>query len=68
MPIVAAFIDSLREALGRDVVDKAMRDGLRNGTFHARENGHEVGCPVLDEPDRTVRLCDMSPFNDRRPG
>jgi hypothetical protein len=64
MPTVAAFIDELRAALGVDVVDEAIRRGLRNGTFYAREAGFEVGAPVVDEPDRTVRLDQMFPFND----
>jgi hypothetical protein len=66
MPIVAAFIDQLREAFGREGIDQAIRSGMRDGTFHARENGHEVGAPVKDEPGRTVRLSDMSPYNDHR--
>lgn len=65
MPTVAGFIDDLREGLGRELVDQAIRSGIRDGTFYAAENGHEVGSPVRDEPDRTVRLCDMHPYNDR---
>lgn len=65
MPTVAAFIDELREVLGREVVDQAIREGMRDGTFHAKENGAEVGRPVVDDSARAVRLCDMSPWNDR---
>jgi hypothetical protein len=65
MPVVSAFIDDLRRDLGREIVDEAIRCGLRDGTFHAKENGHEVGTPVVDDPERTVRLSDMFPFNDR---
>ena len=64
MPTVAAFIDELRAVLGVEAVDEAIRRGLRNRTFHAREAGFEVGVPVVDEPDRTVRLDQMFPFND----
>jgi hypothetical protein len=64
MPTVAAFIDKLRAAFGVEVIDDAIRRGLRNGTFHAREAGFEVGIPVIDEPDHTVRLDQMFPFND----
>ena len=50
MPIVAAFIDQLREAFGKDVIDQAIREGLgpdesprdlrsAAGTFRASENG-----------------------------
>ena len=58
MPQVAAIIDALREAFGAEVVDAAIRRGMRGGQgFHATENGHEVGTPVY----RGVRL-------DRTPG
>lgn len=43
MPKVAAWIDALREAFGREEVDGWIRDGLANGTFCARENGHVIG-------------------------
>ena len=47
MPQVAAIIDALREAFGAEVVDAAIRRGMRGGQgFHATENGHEVGTPV----------------------
>lgn len=59
MPIVAAWIDGLRdgigegdEGFGREVVDGWIRAGRRNGTFHATENGHEIGTP----PVRGVRI------------
>jgi hypothetical protein len=44
MPLTAAFIDKLREAFGRDVVDQQIRRGMQGGdTFYAKENGIEVG-------------------------
>ena len=47
MPQVAAIIDAFREAFGAEVVDAAIRRGIRGGQgFHAAENGHEVGTPV----------------------
>jgi hypothetical protein len=64
MPVVDAFIDELREALGREDIDRAIVDGLREGTFHAAENGHEIGVRIVDSPERTVRLDQMSPWND----
>lgn len=50
MPVVTAFIDALREAFGRDEVDGWIRDGLRDGTFRASENGHYIGKPQGNEP------------------
>ena len=47
MPQVAAFIDDLREAFGREVIDGQIRAGLAGQpVFHAREGGHEIGTPV----------------------
>ena len=47
MPQVAAIIDAFREAFGAEVVDAAIRRGMRGEQgFHAIENGHEVGAPV----------------------
>lgn len=43
MPTVAAFIDELRAAFGKDEVDGWIRAGLRNGSFRAEENGHVIG-------------------------
>jgi len=53
MPQVAAIIDAFRDAFGAEVVDAAMRRGMRGGQgFHATENGHEVGTPII----RGVRI------------
>ena len=57
MPQVAAIIDAFREAFGAEVVDAAIRRGMRGGQgFHATENGHEVGTPVYRGvlPDRAL--------------
>lgn len=45
MPTVAAWIDDLRDAFGAELIDGQIRKAIRDGlpTFHAVENGHEVG-------------------------
>ena len=44
MPLVAAWIDEMRAAFGADIIDEAIRRGMRGEpTFWARENGHELG-------------------------
>lgn len=48
MPLIAAWIDELRSALGKDMVDKAVRDGLKNGDFRAIEQGFVIGTPPPD--------------------
>jgi hypothetical protein len=45
MPGVTAWIDSLREAFGKEMVDQMIRTGLRDGTFWAVEEGLVVGQP-----------------------
>lgn len=45
MPGVAAFIDALRAAFGKQHIDRQIVQGLRNGTFYASENGHTMGVP-----------------------
>lgn len=52
MPGVTAWIDSLRDAFGKEMVDQMIRTGLRDGTFWAVEKGFVVGHPpaaVLDQ-------------------
>lgn len=48
MPITAAWIDALREEFGKEHIDDQIRAALKDGaaTFHAIENGHELGRPV----------------------
>ncbi len=46
MPTVAAWIDDLRLAFGADAVTAWIRQGRADGTFHAHENGHQVGAPI----------------------
>lgn len=55
MPKVAAWIDELRAAFGREVIDAAIRQGMRDGSFCARENGHVVGCNHARPAELDVR-------------
>lgn len=53
MPECAAFIDSLREAFGREEIDNVIRRGLHRDCpphlrFFATENGHVLGQPCGD--------------------
>lgn len=44
MPLVAAFVDRMREAFGREDVDRQILRGIAgSNTFWATENGIEVG-------------------------
>ena len=45
MPACAAMVDDLRAAFGVAEVDQWIRDGLRDGTFHAVEGNHQIGKP-----------------------
>ena len=55
MPVVAAFIDDLREAFGRDAIDAQIRLGMAgHGTFWASENGIEVGSRPRNNNNRGV--------------
>lgn len=65
MPVIDAFIDELRDVFGREAIDRAIVDGLRDRTFHAREGGMEIGAPV-DLGERAITLSECSPWNDRR--
>lgn len=48
MPKVAEFIDMLREAFGADCINDILRRGVRGEpVFHATENGHEIGTPLV---------------------
>jgi hypothetical protein len=47
MPNVAAFVDGLRSAFGKDSIDGQIRKGMAGEpTFYAYENGHEIGTPL----------------------
>ncbi len=44
MPMVAAFIDEMREQFGKTEIDNQIRKGMAGlPVFWASENGHEVG-------------------------
>lgn len=44
MPLVTAFIDECREAFGTEEVNAQIKLGMQGAqTFHASENGIEVG-------------------------
>jgi hypothetical protein len=44
MPHTAAWVDSVREAFGADMVNGQIKKAMRGEpTFYARENGHEIG-------------------------
>lgn len=48
MPVVAAFIDDLRDAFGKDMIDAQIRIGIKGGqAFHAKEGGQSIGTPLL---------------------
>ncbi len=47
MPSVTAFIDDLREAFGKDMIDGQIRKGMKGEpVFYASENGVEIGTKV----------------------
>lgn len=47
MPITTAFIDECREVFGEDMVNAQIKLGMQGAqTFHATENGQEVGAPM----------------------
>lgn len=46
MPEITAWLDGLRSAFGADCINQAVRRGIAGRpTFHAAENGIEVGTP-----------------------
>ncbi len=50
MPTTAAFIDSLREAFGADMINDQIRKGIKGEpTFYAQENGLTLGTNWVDE-------------------
>lgn len=47
MPTIAALIDDLRQAFGKEYIDKIIRAGISGKpVFFASENGYTVGTPV----------------------
>lgn len=57
MPGVSSFIDSLREAFGREEIDQCMKRGLRDGTFWAVEGEFVVGNPPPEALEEHARSC-----------
>ncbi|SNT28772.1 hypothetical protein SAMN06265795_12228 [Noviherbaspirillum humi] len=50
IPEVSRFIDSLRDAFGKEMIDAQIRKGMKGErTFYARENGIELGTKVCQE-------------------
>lgn len=47
MPIVAAWIDEMREAFGKEHIDEVIKAGMKGkSVFFASEGGHTVGTPA----------------------
>ncbi|WP_049820965.1 hypothetical protein [Methylibium petroleiphilum] len=65
MPEIAAWIEELRASLGAEMIDKAMRNGLKNGGFWAIEDGFVVGQPPPDAIRRAQEDLDMRERADR---
>nr|WP_080423779.1 hypothetical protein [Burkholderia ubonensis] len=64
MPEIAAFVDSLAEAFGRDYIEDIVRRGQRGEpTFYASENGVEVG--TRSPRPATVWLCTENELRNR---
>ena len=48
MPVVAAWIDEMRNAFGAAHIDEVIKAGMRGqAVFYASENGHAVGTLAL---------------------
>ena len=59
MPETAAFIDAMRAAFGEACVNESIRNGMKGfPTFHACENGHEVGTKAASL-GRELKIADM---------
>ena len=61
MPLTAAVIDEFRTAFGAEEINLSIKAGIEGQpTFHARENGQEVGTPLLYDPSKAISLADMA--------
>ena len=61
MPAVTAFIDDMRAALGAEMINAAIKAGIAGQqTFHASENGHEVGTRIPYDANKAVSLSDIN--------
>lgn len=66
MPTVAAWIDDLRAAFGKELIDIAIRAGLDGQqTFYASEGGQQVGTPIPYAAEKAVSLAEihLGPMN-----
>lgn len=60
MPFTASIIDDFRAHWPEAGIVQAVRAGIDGQqTFHARENGQEVGTPIPYDPARAVALADI---------
>lgn len=59
MPETAAFIDAMRDAFGAEMINAAIKAGIDGQpTFHASENGQEIGTRAPYSAERSIRLSD----------
>ncbi|MCB4349361.1 hypothetical protein LA345_36740 (plasmid) [Burkholderia vietnamiensis] len=64
MPQIAAFVESLADAFGREYIEDLVRRGQQGEpTFFASENGIEVG--TRSPNPVTVWRCDLKALRDR---
>lgn len=60
MPQVAAWVDELRECFGRAEIDRQIAGGMAGRpTFHASENGMEIGTPIEWDAARAINAGQM---------
>lgn len=60
MPFTASIIDDFRSNWPEAGVVQAVRAGLDGQpTFHAKENGHEVGTPIPYDQTKASSLSDL---------
>lgn len=60
MPFTASIIDDFRTTWPEAGVVQAVRAGIDGQpTFHANENGQEVGTPIPYDPDKASSVADL---------
>lgn len=66
MPLCAEFIDEMRAAFGADEVNAQIKLGMQGArTFHAVENGHEVGTQMQSFDDSPGITLDKMVIRDK---
>ena len=73
MPLIAAFIDEMRDAFGREAIDGMIRKATVEGlpTFYASEAGRTVGTPrpavrfEISGADMVINLPEKEPDANR---